>query len=66
MVQITQNMYENGGALIWSVRKLAVHLVKKFGTAPKQNLTESLFFEISSSNSEHNLFRFMALNLDQF
>ncbi len=28
---------------------------------PKQYLTESSFFEISTSNSEHNWFRFMAL-----
>jgi len=42
------------------------HLMKTFGTAAKQNLTESSFFEISSSNLEHNLFRFMALIFLQF
>ncbi len=28
------------------------HLVERIGTAPKQNLTESSFFEISTSNLE--------------
>jgi len=41
MVQITQNTYGNGGALIWAVMESDCALVKKFGTAPKQNLTES-------------------------
>jgi len=31
----------NGGALIWAAMKSGCALVKKFGTAPKQNLTES-------------------------
>lgn len=35
----------------------------KYVTTPKQTVTESSFFEISSSNLEHNLFRFMALIL---
>jgi len=30
----------------WAVMESGCHLVKKFGTAPKQNLTESSFFEI--------------------
>ncbi len=37
------------------------HLVEKLGTTPKQNLTESSFFEISTSNLEHNLFRILVL-----
>jgi len=48
MVHITQNTYGNGGALIWAVMESGCALVKKFGTAPKQNLTESVFFEIST------------------
>jgi len=40
MVQITQI---NGGSLKWSDNELGCHLVKKFDTAPKQNLTESSF-----------------------
>jgi hypothetical protein len=48
MVQITQNTYGNGGALIWAVMESGFHVVKKFGTAPKQNLTKSSFFEIST------------------
>ncbi len=35
------------------------HLVEKLGSTPKQNLTESSFFEISTSNLEHNFFRFL-------
>ncbi len=37
------------------------YLVEMFGTAPKQNLTENSYFKISTSNLEHNLFRFIAL-----
>jgi len=48
MVQITQNTFGNGGALIRAVMESGYALVKKFGTAPKQNLTESSFFEIST------------------
>jgi len=44
MVQISQNI--NGGDLIWAVMESGCDLVKKFGTAPKQNLTESSFFKI--------------------
>ncbi len=39
------------------------HLVEKIGTAPKQNLTESKSFEISTSNLEHNIFGFLFFNL---
>jgi len=48
MVHITQNTYGNGGALKWAVMESGFHLVKKFGYAPKTNLTESSFFEIST------------------
>jgi len=41
MVHIIQNTYGNGGALIWAVMESGCHLVKKFGTVPKQKLTES-------------------------
>jgi len=41
MVQITQTTYGNGADLIWAVIESGCHLVKKFGTAPKQN--ESFF-----------------------
>ncbi len=34
----------------WSLMELGGHLVGKFGTAPKQNHTQSTFFEISTSN----------------
>ncbi len=37
------------------------HLEEKLGTAPKHNLTQSSFFEISTSNLEHNFFRFLVL-----
>jgi len=37
VVQITQNTYGNGGTLIWAVMESGCALVKKFGTAPKQN-----------------------------
>jgi len=45
MVHITQNTY--GGALIWAVMESGCALVEAFGTAPKQNITESEF-EIST------------------
>jgi len=48
MVQIAQNTYGNGGTLIWAVMESGCALVKKCGTAPKLNLTESSFFEIST------------------
>jgi len=41
MAQITQNTYGNTGTLIWAVMVSGCALVKKFGTAPKQNLTKS-------------------------
>ncbi len=34
-------------------------LVEKIGTAPKQSFTEISFFEISTSNLEHNFFGFL-------
>jgi len=34
MVQITQTMYGNAGALIWAVMESGCHVVIKFGTAP--------------------------------
>jgi len=43
MVHITQNTNGNAGALIWAVMESDCALVKKFGTALKQNLTESSF-----------------------
>ncbi len=50
---------------VWSIKQiLALFLASKwgkFGTASKQNFTESSFFEISTSNLEHKLFRFMVL-----
>ncbi len=57
MFQITQTINENGATLIWSLKGFDGHLVEKIGTAPKQNLTESSFFEIPTSNLEDNLFR---------
>ncbi len=59
MFQITQTIYGNGDALIWLLMEFDAHLVEKLGTTPKQNLTESSFFEISTSNLEHNFFRFL-------
>ncbi len=59
MFQITQTIYGNGAALIWLLMGFDAHLVEKLGTTPKQNLTESSFFEISTSNLEHNFFRFL-------
>ena len=38
----------NGGGLIWAVMESGCHLVKKFGTAPKQNHNESSLLEIST------------------
>jgi len=63
MVQITQNTHGSGGALIWAVMESGCALVEKCGTEPKQNLTESSFFEISNKNFilKHNLCRFFAL-----
>ncbi len=58
MFQMTQTIYGNGAALIWSVMGFDGHLCL---TTPKQNLTESSFFEISTSNLEHNFFRFLVL-----
>jgi len=40
-VHFTQNACGSGGALIWAVMESGCALVKKCGTAPKQNLTES-------------------------
>ncbi len=59
MFRITQTIYGSGDALIWSLMEFDGHLVEKLGTTPKQNLTESSFFEISTSNLEHNFFRFL-------
>ncbi len=42
------------------------HLVGKLGTTLKLNFTESSFFEISTSNLEHNFFGFVVLILWQF
>ncbi len=42
------------------------HLVEKLGTTPKLNFTESSFFEISTSNLEHNFFWFFVWILWQF
>ncbi len=66
MFQITQTIYGNGAALIWLLMGFDAHLVEKLGTTPKQNLTESSFFEISTSNLEHKLlqifgFHFLAV-----
>ncbi len=61
MFQITQTIYGNGAALIWLLMGFDGHLVEKLDTTPKQNLTESSFFEISTSNLEHNFFRFLVL-----
>jgi len=47
-IHITQNAYGSGGALIWVVMESGCALVKKCGSAPKQNLNESYFFEIST------------------
>jgi len=43
MVQITQNTYGNGGALIWEVMESGCNLVKKLGTAPNQILLRANF-----------------------
>ncbi len=59
MFQITQTIYGNGAALIWLLMGFDGHLVEKLGTSPKQNFTEISFFEISTSNLEHNFFRFL-------
>jgi len=48
IVHIPQNTHGNGGALIWAVMESGCALVKNFGTAPKQNFTESSFFEVST------------------
>jgi len=48
MSQIIQNTYGNGNALIWALMESGCALVEAFGTAPKQNITESSFFEIST------------------
>ncbi len=48
MFQITQTIYGNGAALIWLLMGFDGHLVEKLGTTPKQNFTESSFFEIST------------------
>ncbi len=61
MFQITQTINGNGATLIWLPMEFYVHLVEKVG-----NLTESSFFEISTSNLEHNFFRFLDLILYQF
>ncbi len=63
MFQITQTIYGNGAAFIWLPMGFDGHLVEQFGTTPKQNFTESSFFEISTSNLEHNFFRFLVLIL---
>ncbi len=59
MFQITQTIYGNGAALIWSLMGFDCHLVEKLGSTPKRNLTECSFFEISTSNLEHNFLRFL-------
>jgi len=64
-VHITQNM-EVEAPLYGTVMESGCTLVKKCGTAPKQNLTASSFFEISTSNLKHNLFIFLALIFLQF
>ncbi len=51
MFQITQPIYGNEDALIWSLIGFNGHLVEKLGTAPKLNLSESSFFEISTSKN---------------
>ncbi len=56
MFQITQTINGNGATLIWLPMEFYVHLVEKVG-----NLTESSFFEISTSNLEHNFFGFDSL-----
>ncbi len=61
MFQITQTIYGNGAALIRLLMVFDGHLVEKLGTTLKQNLTERSFFEISTSNLEHNFFRFLLL-----
>ncbi len=66
MFQIIQTIYGNGAALIWLLMGFDGHLVEKLGTSPKQNLTESSFFEISTSNLEHNFFKFLVLIFLQF
>jgi len=48
MVQITQNT--NGNGLIWAVMESGCDSEKVWYTVPKQNLAESSFFEISTSN----------------
>jgi len=50
LVNITQNTCGNVSALIWAVMESGCALVEAFGTAPKQNLTKSSFFEVSTQN----------------
>ncbi len=61
MFKITQTISGNGAALIWLPMGFDGHLVGKLGTTSKQILTESSFFEISTSNLEQNFFRFLVL-----
>ncbi len=56
MFQITQTINGNGAALIWLLMGFVGHLVEKLCIVPKQNLTESSFLEISTSNLEYNFF----------
>jgi len=44
MVQITQNTYGNGAALIWPVMESGCALVKKFGTAPRTKILQKAHF----------------------
>ncbi len=66
MFQVTQTIYGNGATLIWLLMGFDGHLVEKLGTTPKQSLTESSFFEMSTSNLEHNFFWFLVLILYLF
>ncbi len=59
MFQVTQTIHGNGAALIWLLMGFDGHLEEKLGTTSKQNFTESSFSEISTSNLEHNFFRFL-------
>jgi len=62
-------MYENmeiygSDQIKWSVMELGCHLVKKFGTAPKQNLTESSFLKYF--NLKFGMLIFLVLIFLQF
>ncbi len=50
----------------WMGSQMNGKLISSNSTAPKQNLTESSFFKISTSNLELNSFRCMALVFMQF